>query len=35
MYIQFWGTRGSLPASLKAKQVREKALPSDPGITVA
>ncbi|MEK7373473.1 MAG: MBL fold metallo-hydrolase, partial [Thermodesulfobacteriota bacterium] len=24
MYIRFWGTRGSLPASLPAKQIREK-----------
>jgi phosphoribosyl 1,2-cyclic phosphodiesterase len=24
MYIRFWGTRGSLPASLTAKQIREK-----------
>lgn len=24
MYVRFWGTRGSLPASLTAKQIREK-----------
>jgi phosphoribosyl 1,2-cyclic phosphodiesterase len=24
MYINFWGTRGSLPASMTAKQIREK-----------
>lgn len=24
MYVQFWGTRGSLPASLTSRQVREK-----------
>ncbi len=24
MYVEFWGTRGSLPASMTARQVREK-----------